>query len=65
MVMFLMIHFPVRIHDGVFVENFRSFAFLSPLVLGIIFGMTFIKSRSIRMPVALHMYWDLMMFMFY
>lgn len=64
-VMFLLIHFPVWIHDGVFVENFRSFAFLSPLILGIIFGWTFIKSRSIWIPIALHTYWDLMMFLFY
>lgn len=64
-VMFLLIHFPVWIHDGEFVGNFRSFAFLSPLVLGIIFGWTFIKSRSIWIPISLHMYWDLMMFLFY
>ncbi|MDE6732067.1 MAG: CPBP family intramembrane metalloprotease [Oscillospiraceae bacterium] len=64
-VMFLLIHFPVWIHDGVFIENFRSFAFLSPLVLGIIFGWMFIKSKSIWIPVALHMYWDLMMFLLF
>ena len=63
--MFLIIHFPVWIHDGVFVENFRNLAFLSPLLLGIIFGWTFIKSRCIWVPVALHMYWDLMMFLFF
>ena len=63
--MFLFIHFPIWLHDGVFVENFRSLAFLSPLLLGIIFGWTFIKSRSIWVPIALHMYWDLMMFLFY
>ena len=63
--MFLLIHFPVWIHDGVFVENFRNFSFLSPLILGIIFGWTFIKSRSIWVPIILHMYWDLLVFMFY
>lgn len=64
-VMFLLIHFPVWIHDGVFIENFRNFGFLSVLILSVIFGVTFIKSRSIWVPVTLHMYWDLLMFLFY
>lgn len=63
--MFLFIHFPVWIHDGVFVENFRNFGFLSILILSVIFAVTFIKSKSIWIPVTLHMYWDLMMFMFF
>ena len=62
--MFLLIHFPVWIHDGVFVENFRNLGFLSILILSVIFSMTFIKSKSIWIPVALHMYWDLLMFLF-
>ncbi len=64
-VMFLLIHFPVWIHDGVFVENFRNFGFLSILILSVIFSVTFIKSKSIWVPVTLHMYWDLLMFLFY
>lgn len=63
--MFLLIHFPVWIHDGVFIENFRNFGFLGIIILGIIFGWTFIKSKSIWVPISLHMYWDLMMFLFY
>lgn len=64
-VMFLLIHFPVWIHDGVFFENFRNFGFLSVLILSVIFGVTFIKSKSMWVPVTLHMYWDLLMFLFY
>lgn len=64
-VMFLLIHFPIWIHDGVFVENFRNLGFLSILILSVIFSVTFIKSKSIWIPVALHMYWDLLMFLFY
>ena len=64
-VMFLLIHFPVWIHSGVFIEEFRSFGFLSILILSGIFGWTFIKSRNIWIPVALHMYWDLLMFVFF
>lgn len=63
--MFLMIHFPVWIHDGFFIENFRSFGFLSPLAVGIICGWTFIKSKNILIPITLHMYWDLMIFLLY
>lgn len=64
-VMFLMIHFPVWIHSGVFIEEFRSFGFLSILILSGIFGWTFIKSRNIWIPVTLHMWWDLLMFLFF
>lgn len=63
--MFLLIHFPVWIHDGVFLANFQNFSFLSPLLLGIIFGWMFIKSRCIWVPIVLHMYWDLFIFLFY
>lgn len=63
--MFLLIHFPVWICDGVFVSNFRTLGFLSVPILSVIFGWTFIKSRSIWIPIALHMYWDLLMFMLY
>lgn len=64
-IMFLLIHFPVWIHGGVFIEEFRSFGFLSILILSGIFGWTFIKSKNILIPVALHMYWDLLMFVFF
>lgn len=64
-VMFLLIHFPVWLHDGVFIENFRNLGFMSILILSVIFSVTFIKSKSIWIPVTLHMYWDLMMFLFY
>lgn len=63
-VMFLLIHFPVWIKSGVFVGNLTSLAFLEIIVLGVIFGLTFIKSRSIFVPIALHMFWDLLVFMF-
>lgn len=62
---FLLIHLPGWIHDGVFVANFQNFGFLSPLLLGIIFSWTFIKSKSIWVPIILHMYWDMLVFLFY
>ncbi len=63
--LFLAIHFPIWIQQGVFISNFTSFGFLCILILSIIFSYTFVKSKSILVPVALHMYWDLLAFMFY
>lgn len=63
--MFLLIHFPVWIHEGVFISNFQNFGFLSIVILSSIFGMIFIKSKNIWIPITLHMYWDLLMFVFY
>lgn len=62
-VMFLIIHFPVWIHSGSFVSNFASLAFLELMALSMIFSWSFLKSRSILAPIALHMYWDLLVFL--
>lgn len=64
-VMFLVIHFPSWIHKGIFISSFTGFGFVSVVVLSVIFSLTFMKSRNILIPIALHMYWDLLMFMFY
>ena len=64
-IMFLFIHFPNWIHAGIFIENFLNLSFLSPVILGVIFGWTFIKSKNILIPISLHMYWDLLMFLLY
>lgn len=63
-VMFLLIHFPSWIHKGILIENFANLGFLSIIILGVIFSQTFIKSKSILVPISLHMYWDLLMFLF-
>lgn len=64
-VMFLAIHFPSWIYNGVFIRNFEEFGFVSVVVLSAIFSLTFMKSRNILIPITLHMHWDLLMFMFY
>ncbi|MEE0265703.1 MAG: type II CAAX endopeptidase family protein [Acutalibacteraceae bacterium] len=64
-IMFLVIHFPIWISNGVFVSNFTSLAFLLLMILSIIFSYTFIKSKNILVPIALHMYWDLLTFMLF
>lgn len=63
--MFLLIHFPVWIHKGQFVGNFQNLSFVCVIVLSIIFSLAFVKSRNILVPILLHMYWDMLMFMFY
>ncbi len=63
--MFLLIHFPVWIVQGSFFTAFTDLGFLCVLVLSVIFSLSFIRSRSILVPIALHMFWDLLMFMLY
>jgi hypothetical protein len=63
-VMFLLIHFPIWIRDGLFIPYFKSLSFLFLMILSLIFSYSFLKSKSILVPVVLHMYWDLLAFMF-
>ena len=64
-VMFLLIHFPIWIKSGVFIDSFTSLNFLCVPILSVIFSWSFIKSKSIWIPITLHMYWDLLMCLFY
>jgi membrane protease YdiL (CAAX protease family) len=64
-IMFFAIHFPIWIRQGVFISSFTSLGFLCILILSIIFSCTFIKSRNILVPVVLHMYWDLLVSLFF
>lgn len=63
-VMFLAIHFPKWIHNGTFFSSFANFQFIEIVILSIIFSCTFLKSRNIFVPITLHMYYDLLVFMF-
>lgn len=58
--MFLIIHFPVWFRCGLFTEYFASGAFIYIIILSVLFSWTFIKSRSVIVPAALHMFWDLL-----
>lgn len=64
-VMFLLIHFPIWIISGEFIDVFVNLNFLCVPILSVIFSWTFIKSKSIWVPIALHMYWDLLTYLFY
>ncbi len=63
--MFLAIHFPTWIVSGVFVRNIVSFGFVSIIALSVIFGLLFIRTKNILIPIVLHMVWDLLLFMWY
>lgn len=63
--MFLAVHFPKWLHDGIFVASFTEFGFVEIILLSFIFSLSFIKSRNILVPIALHMYWDLLLFLIY
>ena len=62
--MFLVIHFPIWISSGVFVINFKSFAFLTIIALSVLFSFCFIKCRNIWVAAILHSFYDLLVFMF-
>ncbi len=62
--LFLCIHFPIWISQGTFVSSFTSLGFLSILILSVLFSAVFIRTKNIVLPIALHMAWDLLVFMF-
>ena len=63
-VMFLLIHFPFWIASGEFSDISVIPNALCVLALSVIFSLSFIKSKSIWLPIALHTYWDLLVFLF-
>ena len=62
--MFLAIHFPRWICDGIFFLNLSIPGIIQFIMLSLIFNWTFIKSKNILVPITLHMYWDLLYAMF-
>ena len=62
--LFLVIHFPIWIYQGVFISNFTSLSFLCVVALSIVFSWTFIKSKNILVPIALHTFWNLLVLLF-
>ncbi|MBR2914169.1 MAG: CPBP family intramembrane metalloprotease [Oscillospiraceae bacterium] len=56
---FLAIHFPIWIHNGIFVSAFTSLGFVQIIALSILFSWSFVKTRSIAVPIILHVAYDL------
>ncbi len=62
--MFVAIHIPTwTTHDQLGMA-FLHFGFVFIIILSFIFSITFLKSRNILIPVALHMIWDFLLSMF-
>jgi len=62
--LFVAIHIPTWIIHGEFAGAFLHFGFVTIIILSVIFSITFLKSRNILVPVALHMIWDFLLSMF-
>ena len=63
--LFLGIHVPIWLFANQIDIVFSSFSFLSVIVLSFIFSWMFIKTKSILPAIVLHMYWDLLIVLFY
>ena len=63
-VLFLLIHFPRLIQEGILISTFTSFNFIGLVALSVIFSVSFLKSKNILIPITLHMFYDLMAFVF-
>jgi len=57
--LFLAIHFPKWIVSGEFVYAFTSFGFAEVIALSLLFGWSFVRTRNLLLPIALHMVYDL------
>lgn len=57
-VLFLLIHFPIWIYRGFTVSDFISNIIAVP-ILSVLFAYSFIKTKSIFVPIILHMLWNL------
>ena len=62
--LFLAIHFPRWIREGIFMSTFASFNFVGIVALSVLFSISFLKSKSILIPITMHMFYDLMMVVF-
>lgn len=62
--LFLLIHFPFWIVSGVLISNITSLAFLSIIVLSIVLSEFLIENKNIKFPIIVHIFWDLIIFMF-
>ena len=58
-VLFVLIHFPVWIYHGWELSEFLG-GLVGIFVLGVLFSYSFIKTKNIFVPIALHMIWNLL-----
>ena len=63
-ILFLFIHFPIWIREGVFIINMVDGLFITVIVLSIVFSWILVKCKSIWGAVILHILWDIFCVMF-
>ncbi len=63
-ILFLCIHFPIWFSRGELAQSFLNLGFLSILILSVVFSIVFIRTKNLILPITLHMFWDLLIFMF-
>lgn len=61
--MFLGIHFPIWSAQGVFWKNLADGTFLGIMALSVLFGWAMLRSENLWVPVSLHMFYDLLCFL--
>ena len=59
-VLFLLIHFPLWYRTGALAANMAGGAFVSILFLSVLFSWTFLRTRSLLVPIVIHSFWDLL-----
>jgi len=63
-VFFVLIHYPIWIYNGLDVTAFLTSS-VAIFALGVLFSYSFIKTRNIFIPIALHMIWNLFAIVLY
>ena len=58
--MFLLIHFPIWIAEGRFVSTFTGFGFVTVLFLSVLFGICFVKTKSLWSAIIIHSVYDVL-----
>lgn len=63
-VFFVLIHYPIWIYSGLDVATMLTSS-VAVLAIGAFFSYSFIKTRNIFVPIALHMIWNLLVIVLY
>lgn len=62
--LFLVVHFPIWMYHGIFVSNLLTGTFVLIMALSVLFSWAFLKSKTIFVPILLHMCWNLFINLF-
>ena len=57
-VLFVLIHFPRYIQEGIFIYAFTSLAVVGLMIWSAIVSLSFLKSKNLLIPITMHMLYD-------